>query len=125
MWPHKHDENGNKLCSYCNKIMSSKRLKYCSEYCADMAAIEANPHSFSYKVIKYKGCCCELCGADKSSTYSNYAALEVHHIIHVKDGGTNELLNLCGLCHDCHVRVHKLCRIVDKILNESQGELPL
>jgi 5-methylcytosine-specific restriction endonuclease McrA len=32
---------------------------------------------------------------------------EVHHIIPVEDGGTDEQQNLILLCRECHVEVHR------------------
>ena len=31
---------------------------------------------------------------------------EVHHIIPVDRGGTNEVSNLMSLCHSCHEKIH-------------------
>ena len=33
--------------------------------------------------------------------------LEVHHVIRLKDGGTNDLSNLLTLCVGCHLAAHK------------------
>ena len=32
---------------------------------------------------------------------------EVHHILPIKQGGTNENSNLMSLCHSCHEKIHK------------------
>ena len=42
---------------------------------------------------------CEHCGTDKQ--------LEVHHIVPLSEGGTNDLDNLVTLCKACHSRVTK------------------
>lgn len=42
---------------------------------------------------------CTECGCDKH--------LHVHHIIHRKDGGTNDENNLVTLCKWCHAEKHK------------------
>ena len=34
-------------------------------------------------------------------------ALEVHHVIELQDGGTNDLENLRTLCRSCHIAAHK------------------
>lgn len=34
-------------------------------------------------------------------------ALQVHHIVPVSNGGTDDLSNLILLCYDCHTSVHK------------------
>jgi 5-methylcytosine-specific restriction endonuclease McrA len=33
--------------------------------------------------------------------------LQVHHIIEVNEGGTNDLINLQRLCRECHAEVHR------------------
>jgi hypothetical protein len=130
IWPHKYDADGVKICSYCSGPLKSKGLKYCCEHCRDMAAIEANPHTFRDKVYKYLDSRCFLCDKsllireDRGNVWWNISS-EIHHIVHVQFGGDNKIDNLCNLCHDCHVRVHKLCRMVEKILNEKQGSLSL
>ena len=32
--------------------------------------------------------------------------VEVHHVVHLHDGGTDDLENLATLCHDCHMARH-------------------
>lgn len=41
---------------------------------------------------------CSTCGADKD--------IELHHIIPIAAGGTNDYYNLINLCHDCHMMLH-------------------
>lgn len=41
---------------------------------------------------------CEVCGAKEN--------LELHHIIPLSMGGSNDIDNLVCLCHDHHVEVH-------------------
>lgn len=31
---------------------------------------------------------------------------EIHHIVPLKDGGTNEWSNLMSLCRKCHAEIH-------------------
>jgi hypothetical protein len=45
------------------------------------------------------GNCCRICGAP--------GYLEVHHIVPVAQGGTNEAINLIALCQDHHRAVHR------------------
>ena len=45
---------------------------------------------------------CRLCGELPSSK----RRLDVHHIVSRREGGANELNNLVGLHHGCHMRVH-------------------
>ena len=32
---------------------------------------------------------------------------EVHHIVHISEGGTHDESNLMSLCRSCHERIHK------------------
>lgn len=41
---------------------------------------------------------CATCGSRKD--------IELHHIIPIAAGGTNEYFNLVSLCHDCHMKLH-------------------
>jgi len=47
---------------------------------------------------KYKGKCA-ICGSKQE--------LQIHHKIHVKNGGTNEISNLILLCELCHSEQHR------------------
>ena len=49
---------------------------------------------------------CEVCGEPMK---------DVHHIIPVKDGGTNDEDNLICLCRSCHQKAHK-SKSYDKII---------
>lgn len=42
---------------------------------------------------------CFICGSREF--------LEVHHIVHLKDGGTNHPNNLQALCRKCHLKQHE------------------
>ena len=50
------------------------------------------------KVFEKYGRCCSMCGSEQN--------VEVHHIIPIREGGTNELENLIPLCRDCHQEIH-------------------
>lgn len=41
---------------------------------------------------------CATCGSRKD--------IELHHIIPIAAGGTNDYFNLVSLCHDCHMKLH-------------------
>lgn len=47
---------------------------------------------------KEKPKCCSACASTKN--------LELHHIIPLSVGGTNDYFNLVYLCHDCHMKLH-------------------
>lgn len=44
---------------------------------------------------------CEMCEADGRVV----AAVDVHHKLALRDGGTHEASNLQALCHSCHSRI--------------------
>jgi 5-methylcytosine-specific restriction endonuclease McrA len=50
-------------------------------------------------VLKRDGYKCTKCNCKKN--------LHVHHIIHRKDGGTDDIMNLLTLCDLCHAEEHK------------------
>jgi len=45
---------------------------------------------------------CGRCGVYKGDV----SASEVHHVVHLSNGGSNALENLVGLCGDCHALMH-------------------
>ena len=45
---------------------------------------------------------CEMCRREGRIT----PAAEVHHILPVSQGGTNEASNLMALCQSCHTKIH-------------------
>ena len=47
--------------------------------------------------------------------------LEVHHLLHLQSGGTNELENLRTLCRSCHIAIHK--KAVDADWEALLGDL--
>lgn len=50
---------------------------------------------------------CRDCGASpESAPDSGPVLLQVHHVVFVQHGGTNELPNLRTLCSNCHAGVH-------------------
>jgi len=56
---------------------------------------------------------CQIChillsdgGGRTAPTYYNRA--EVHHIVPLMEGGTNDMDNLIALCNWCHVGVHHI-----------------
>ena len=52
------------------------------------------------KIMDRDGWKCYICG-DKS------CALEVHHVVPVFLGGSNDDTNLVSLCHGCHLAIHR------------------
>ena len=52
------------------------------------------------KVFEKHGRFCNMCGSEQN--------LQMHHIIPIRNGGTNELENLIPLCKNCHQDIHYL-----------------
>lgn len=50
-------------------------------------------------VLREANYCCQICGLSG-------VALDVHHIVPLAKGGTNEFGNLKAICHDCHQAQH-------------------
>lgn len=50
------------------------------------------------QILSRDGRRCRQCG--------KAGRLEVHHVKHLQDGGTNSPENLTTLCRDCHIRAH-------------------
>lgn len=111
-----------KKCAFCGNILPAQRgnnRKYCSPKCArdaetekNMKAISAKSNHLSkikhdiYSVFEHK---CALCGWKISNTllkcnnkYQYAYGNEIHHIIPIKDGGTDEFDNLILLCPNHH-----------------------
>jgi len=61
------------------------------------------------KALKRDNEQCQFCNSKNN--------LEVHHILPVRDGGTNNIGNLITLCRVCHMRTERNCDIND-FLNE-------
>jgi len=93
----------NVYCDHCwgkypkslSKLKSSKRRNDKHQYFADHQR-EANRHF------------CEVCLANKYP-------LQVHHIIEVKDGGSDDVENLSLLCDPCHTIVHRLRNLTRRV----------
>jgi len=54
---------------------------------------------------------CEMCGQEERFDGS----LDVHHIIPLKAGGTNDRYNLIALCSECHIRVERNTEQLDEV----------
>ena len=115
-----------KNCLLCGKPITnrhSNNVKYCSEKCARQAELKPKLKAISkralglnnkaqavYRAYDYK---CALCDWQatpdliKVGNKIQYAhGNEIHHIIAVAEGGTEEDGNLILLCPNCHKKVH-------------------
>lgn len=54
------------------------------------------------------------------STCGSRADIELHHIIPLAAGGTNDYYNLIFLCHDCHMKLHH--KIYDRLQWEKEDK---
>lgn len=49
---------------------------------------------------------CVECGTHARRRSDIYGTFDVHHIIPIKNGGSNHLSNLRTVCHACHKKHH-------------------
>ncbi len=61
--------------------------------------LSVSPRTVS-KILKRLGVSCSNCGWDKTS-------LDLHHIVHQSDNGTDEDSNITALCPNCHRMAHE------------------
>lgn len=47
---------------------------------------------------------CGICGSKEN--------LELHHIVPIESGGSDDFFNLLYLCHDCHKHIHRSTKAV-------------
>lgn len=59
---------------------------------------------------------CGRCGIYKGDAALN----EVHHVVHLADGGSNALDNLVGLCGDCHALMHPDVDAISGVAGRSE-----
>jgi 5-methylcytosine-specific restriction protein A len=57
-------------------------------------------------VLKAFSNTCTLCGY--RDVIVEHSGMEVHHIVPVSEGGSDDIGNLTVLCHDCHTTVHQI-----------------
>lgn len=106
------------ICKHCGKefMSSSKNAKYCSDSCkqknyrARQKSLSENGTSIKNYYKVFENIPCELCSWDKTSR-------DLHHIIEVSNGGTNELNNLICVCPNCHRMIHNNLISEDNIRN--------
>ena len=67
------------------------------------------------RVIERAAHRCETCGMA--------GRFEIHHVVSLKDGGSNDLDNLIALCRTCHLKVHTSWRPEREAWRAFAGEL--
>lgn len=128
--PEGYDYEGIPPCSHCKttefryRDMSGQLLAYCRQ-CGrhiknvpklkntDKTRRKDQRHLKRQKAAEIGGEFCQWClydGKDKrTGTW-----LEVHHIVEVIRGGTDDMNNIMLLCNHCHTMVHSLRKIAKR-----------
>ena len=106
-----------KSCKYCGKKIPENRRSnsvFCSEYCQRRAFSNHKIISERTKRLKpirerklaaHEGKCA-ICGWSAKSPVLRSNGCELHHIIPVAEGGTEEWNNIILLCPNCHRLAH-------------------
>lgn len=109
-WLEKHRKPG--YCPVCGKPLPKGRRAWCSDECYYWWLREYH-WGYITQVIKDRdGHKCVECGAKDE--------LEVHHIVPWKRSRDNSDENLITLCHECHMKAHRVFR--SECLAESRLE---
>lgn len=95
----------NVKCIVCGSLFQSisSKAKYCNSSCKSKhyrQMLKTNSgltRKYQYILLELP---CEVCGW-------NQGPRDVHHIVHVSNGGKNELSNLITLCPNCHRLAHR------------------
>lgn len=115
-----------KTCVNCgNPIPSTRRsnAKYCSEHCQRRASLTSEVRNKIVERGRRKSkrhpdllfafeCKCAICGWSIPQWRPGYekheyaGGCEVHHIVPISQGGTEESDNLILLCPNCHKMAH-------------------
>ena len=106
------------VCKHCGKdfISASKNAKYCSDSCkqknyrARQKSLSEDTDSIKVFYKIFENIPCEICQWNKTTR-------DLHHIIEVSNGGTNELSNLLCVCPNCHRMIHNNLISKDDIEN--------
>ncbi len=96
----KHGNKQNELhqkqfiCRQCGVtfLNTQNTSQYCSHRCKQRSANSRRSSKWN-KALNLLPC--EICGWQRASR-------DVHHIVPIKDGGSNEITNLITLCPNCH-----------------------
>lgn len=110
----------NGCCQWCGNTLPPRRKSFCCEECSkeywDIVAFKRSRSGYSNHIVWRDNCTCQDCGAFLAyqNDHGIYIPLginaEVHHILPVSMGGTDDPKNLITLCHNCHVKRHKMMK---------------
>lgn len=127
-------------CRVCGNITAHSKSIYCSRICMAKAyeedlRKESNPNwkggknkrfssgislSLRKRVLAKDNHKCKICGVKDWDKIPSI--LHIHHIVEVKNGGTNDMENLETLCFVCHLEVKhgfRLNEYLQQIASES------
>jgi len=90
------------VCYNCGKPVKGKR-KYCSQECAEAFYQKHLWELISKRIWERDHSTCRWCGRKLE-----YGEGNVHHIVPISEGGSNDDSNLVLLCTDCHAKIHKM-----------------
>lgn len=86
-----------KVCKFCGGtyVSGANVSLFCSSRCKDRNTAKKRYGVKSTKSKYAKQLPCELCGWE-------VAPRDIHHIVPIREGGTNDAGNLITLCPNCH-----------------------
>lgn len=93
----------NYTCEYCEvSFLAMNKAKFCSDSCSQKAyrakqRIRGINIKYIQRSLQHLSCC--ICGWQE-------ATRDIHHIIPVSKGGTNDMSNLVVLCPNHHRMAH-------------------
>ena len=105
-------------CQWCNeKIQGNRKKSFCCKEHSDdfhrLVTWSRTRSAYSNHIVWRDKLTCQDCGEVLAfkNCYDIYIPLEcgaeVHHIIPVEEGGTDDPRNLITLCHKCHKERHE------------------
>lgn len=93
-FPDRKDENGNKLCCYCGKMLIGQKRRYCSSECFQEVYIRCRPNYARGKVWRRDRGVCAICGKDTNAlserlkkTIKKYCYEGTRYVRHLRKGG--------------------------------------
>lgn len=106
-------------CKWClGELKSNRQKSYCSNYCrvdyANHYVYGRNRPPVPWRIVCRDHFACRKCGwasrmtNDHGIEHYSVKGLEVHHINHVANGGSDHESNLLTLCRECHLDEHRI-----------------
>lgn len=126
-------ETVDRICEQCGKIYHSKDLsrKVCFECLPTsirhnaknrvkqvVASIKDVSSRTVEKILRRMSLPCSCCGFHVQGV-----ALDIHHILPRKEGGTDDMNNLCYICPNCHRIVHTNIQLLSNPLISIEQQL--